>query len=91
MLKKVSVAVIAAGALSVPLAGVAGADPGPTNPGLPGNVGRAYNVPSTPPGGQIHEIAQQDPGSTASAFKDQDGVNESPGNFINDFAPGQSK
>jgi hypothetical protein len=38
MLKKVLVGVIAAGALSVPLAGAAWADPAPDNPGLPGNI-----------------------------------------------------
>ena len=38
MLKKLFVTAAAAAALTVPLAGVAGADPAPDNPGVPGNI-----------------------------------------------------
>jgi hypothetical protein len=57
MLKKVLVTVIAAGTLSVPLAGVAMADPSNNNPGVPGNVNSQSGgfLPATPPGQLIQQ------------------------------------
>ena len=52
MLKKFVVGLVAAGALSVPIAAVAGADPSPSNPGVPGAIG------GTPPGSVISDYAQ---------------------------------
>src|SRR5215218_2411101 len=76
MLKKLFVGVVAAGVLSVPLAGVAGADPDPaTNPGVPGTIGA--------PGQTINTVAQM-PGSTAGFFRDFAGVN-GPGGLIKTF------
>jgi hypothetical protein len=82
MIKKLLVTVAAAGALSVPLAGVAGADPTSSNPGTPGDIGGArpgtYVVaPNTP--------HNSDFPSTASIFREFFG--SSPGGFINQFAP----
>ena len=79
MIKKLLVTVAAAGALSVPLAGVAGADPTPDNPGTPGNVGAAP--------GRYLVTGNTAPGypSTAGAFRDVFGV--PPGGFIKRFAP----
>ena len=47
MIKKLLVAAAAAGALSVPLAGLAAADPSPTNPGVPGAPGLNGNSPGS--------------------------------------------
>jgi hypothetical protein len=83
MFKKLVVGVIAAGALFVPLAGLAGAAPDPaTNPGTPGNLGFV-------PGQGVKTIAQE-PGSTAGFFRDSLGFH-SPGDAINTAAPGQLK
>ena len=90
MIKKLLVTVAAAGALSVPLAGVAGADPTSDNPGLPGNVGGArpgtYVVaPNTPP----NQDPNSDSLSTAGFFRKY--LQVPPGGYINQFAPGQNK
>jgi hypothetical protein len=66
MLKKLLVAAAAAVAVSVPLAGLAGADPGdPQNGGGqgngPGNIG-------IPPGNLISQIAQQPDSNPPSVF-----------------------
>jgi hypothetical protein len=55
MIKKVLVSVIAAGALSVPFAGLAGADPAPDNPGVPGSFG------GTTPGSLVSNFVQTSP------------------------------
>jgi hypothetical protein len=52
MIKKVLTTVVATAALSVPLAGVAGADPAPNNPGVPGTLG------GVTPGSGISTIAR---------------------------------
>jgi hypothetical protein len=62
MIKKVLVSVIAAGALSVPLAGVAAADPSPDNPGVPGNIG------GTPPGSSASGAAKVQGQSTPDVY-----------------------
>ncbi|OKH81523.1 hypothetical protein EB75_16680 [Mycobacterium sp. ST-F2] len=62
MLKKVVIAALAAGAVSIPLAGLSGADTTPDNPGVPGAIGGAA------PGDYIHQAAQGIPGPTSKAF-----------------------
>lgn len=62
MLKKVMIAAIAAGTLSIPLAGVSAADTAADNPGIPGTIGGAA------PGDYIHQAAQGIPGPTSKAF-----------------------
>jgi len=87
MIKKLLVTVAAAGALSVPLAGVAGADPTSDNPGLPGNVGGARPgtfvvAPNTPP----NQDPNSDRLSTADIFrKTFEGA--TPGGLIKQWAP----
>jgi hypothetical protein len=76
MIKKVLVTVVAAGALSVPLAGVAGADPSPTNPGVPGYFG-------TPPGAPSTSI------NTISDFAHAKPAGEGLTQYNNGVAPGQ--
>jgi hypothetical protein len=58
MIKKIIGGMIVAGALAVPLAGMAAADPTPSNPGVPGDIG------GTPPGSVISNFAQQTPPGT---------------------------
>jgi hypothetical protein len=78
MITKILVGVFAAGVVSMPLAGVVAADPGPTNPGTPGNLG------SQPPGATFSYVAKQ-PGSTREFF----GL--APGQAIRDATPGHQR
>ena len=59
MIKKLLVTVIAAGAMTIPLAGAgaASADPSNNNPGVPGNVNSQSGgfLPVTPPGQLIKQ------------------------------------
>ena len=66
MIKKLLVTVAAAGALSVPLAGVACADPNLDNPGVPGNIG------GTSPGETFRQVAKL-PGSVPDVISDLTG------------------
>ena len=87
MIKKLLVTVAAAGALSVPLAGVAGADPTPDNPGTPGTPRNIGGGTLAPPGSYLVK-ANTAPGglSTAGTFREVfDGL--TPGGFIKQFAP----
>jgi hypothetical protein len=100
MIKKVLVAAIAAGALCVPLAGVASADrpadPGVGAGGVPGVIGEAPGGPgtTTPPGTLIHggqEFARDNGFKNLPDFLrsfDPDGPPSSPGETISDFAHG---
>ncbi|WP_029116129.1 hypothetical protein [Mycobacterium sp. URHB0044] len=81
MLKKVLVTVIAAGALAVPFAAVAGADPTSENPGLPGTFG------GLPPGAGVTIVAHQGPGAVSDAI----GVYGTPGSTFKQFTPGHTK
>ena len=84
MLKKLFVAAAAAAAVSVPLAGVAGADPAPDNPGLPGNIG------GRSPGSVISQAAQQ-PGSVPDVVSEiTDGYQRTPGEAVKSVAPGRT-
>ena len=58
MLKKLFVTAAAAAAVAVPLVGVAGADPAPDNPGVPGNIPGPTPGQSTSPGSLIKGAAQ---------------------------------
>jgi hypothetical protein len=81
MIKKVLATVIAAGALSVPLAGAAWADPSADNPGTPGNFGG-------PPGQGVNQVAKL-PGSVAGDVRaGTGGTFQSPGDVIKNSAPG---
>ena len=80
MIKKLLVTVAAAGALSVPLAGVASADPAPDNPGVPGNI-----LGHSP--GETFRVAAKLPGSTARVVRDSSDFN-SPGEAIKEITPG---
>jgi DNA polymerase III subunit gamma/tau len=79
MVKKVLVSVIAAGALSVPLAGVAGADPADDNPGVPGNIG------GQSPGSVISGAAKAPGLSTPEAFG-----GSPPGQSVKQVTPGHA-
>ena len=89
MLRKLVVGAIAAGVLAVPLAGVAGADPSPNNPGTPGNFGippgqRVSEVATDktlrPPGTSVNDIAQSEFDANGEHFANV-------GDAVNDFAP----
>jgi hypothetical protein len=81
MIKKVLATVVAAGALSVPLAGVAWADTTTDNPGVPGNIG------GNPPGGTFSQVAQF-PGSVPDVVKDlTQGQFSTPGGALQPFVP----
>jgi hypothetical protein len=99
MLKKLIVTVIAAGALSVPLAGVAWGDP-PTDPGANGDGVGAGGIPRVlgdnsgstdpiPPGSVLSDIAQQPgvsvPEAISGAYPDTD---RTPGGAIKRQTPG---
>lgn len=84
MIKKVLATVGAAVALSVSLAGVAGADPTTDNPGTPGNVGM-------PPGQAVSTAAKAKPEGTSITDLARAGGYRSIGNAINTFAPGHDK
>ena len=96
MLKKLVVGAIAAGVLAVPLAGVAGADPSPDNPGTPGNFGAATTPGSArPPGDRVSEIAtnatgERPPGASVNDVAHGEGFT-SVGDAVNMFAPGHNK
>jgi hypothetical protein len=76
MLKKLLVAVAAAAAVSVPLAGLAGADPGDPQSGSgQGNGPTEFG----PPGNFVSGISQQFDGHTGQVFKAFTGG--SPGQF----------
>jgi len=83
MLRKLVVGAIAAGVLAVPLAGVAGADPSPNNPGTPGNFG-------IPPGQRVSEVATdktlRPPGTSVNDIAHDEGFT-SVGDAVNNFAP----
>ena len=79
MLKKVLVSVIAAGALSVPLAGVAGAHPADDKPGVPGNIG------GESPGSVISGAAKAPGLSTPEAFG-----GSPPGQSVKQVTPGHA-
>jgi predicted pyridoxine 5'-phosphate oxidase superfamily flavin-nucleotide-binding protein len=79
MIKRIIVGVIAAGAISVPLAAAASADPTGDNPGVPGNLGVS-------PGCQFSAVARAEPGLIPKAI-DADGT---PGNFTKQLAPGNT-
>ncbi len=86
MVKKALAAAIAAGALCVPLAGAAWADPGNQayNGNGPGDFGN-------PPGVDVHEDIAPQPGSVAGVVRDfTDGAAKSPGDLIKTFAPGHN-
>ncbi|KAF0957302.1 hypothetical protein MLGJGCBP_07718 [Rhodococcus sp. T7] len=83
MLKKVLVTVMAAGALTVPLAGVAWADPGDGVGvgGVPGQIGG-------PPGETISQFAKM-PGSVPDSISTgTGGAFRTPGGAVKDFTPG---
>lgn len=92
MLRKLVVGAIAAGVLAVPLAGVAGADPSPDNPGVPGNFGAATTPGSArPPGDRVSEIAtnatnERPPGDSVNDVAHDEGFT-SVGDAVNNFAP----
>jgi len=92
MLRKLVVGAIAAGVLAVPLAGVAGADPSPDNPGTPGNFG-AVTTPGSarPPGDRVSEIAtnatnERPPGASLDDVATIEGFT-SVGDAVKMFAP----
>lgn len=88
MLKKLIVSAIAAGALAVPLAGAAGADPDPvTNKGTPGNVGAA---PGQVVSSYTSTQPQKNTGNNITDIARSAGLN-SIGDAINNFANGQQK
>lgn len=68
MSKKLLISIMTAGVLSVPLAGMAGADPAAENPGVPGNVG------GVSPGSLISELAQVPDQSTPETVREVTGV-----------------
>ncbi len=80
MIKKLLVTVAAAGALSVPLAGVASADPAPDNPGVPGNI-----LGHSP--GETFRVVAKLSGSTAGVVRDGTDFN-SPGEAVKEITPG---
>jgi hypothetical protein len=81
--KKLVVGAAAAAVVAVPLAGVALADPSPSNPGTPGNVGAALSPgASIPPGRIVSGIAKR-PGSVPGSI-------EPPGQSTRTFAPGHT-
>jgi hypothetical protein len=87
MIKKLLVTAIAAGALSVPLAGVAWAAP-PNDPGQPGDPGANGQGPAGfggPPGTVFRGVAKG-PGSVPDALR---GVStfRTPGQIVNDLKP----
>ena len=90
MLKKILVSAIAAAALSVPLAGVAGAD---TTNGTPGNFG-------APPGGPsstVETVSDFAHSKAPGSLPQQNGAAQGstsqvpPGQTIKTYAPGQQK
>ena len=81
MLKKLFVTAAAAAALTVPLAGVAGADPAPDNPGVPGNVPDLDPDTATSPGSVISGAAQL-PGSLPDVWSTGGGGYRNPGQNI---------
>ena len=76
MFKKLLVSVMAAGAVSIPLAGIASADPTPDNPGVPGNIG------GISPGSAIKQVAKM-PGPASAPFGP-------PGHAVRTVAPGHA-
>jgi hypothetical protein len=76
MFKKLLVSVMAAGAVSIPLAGIASADPTPDNPGVPGNIG------GISPGSAIKQVAKA-PGPASASFGP-------PGHAVRTVAPGHA-
>lgn len=93
MIKKALVMAIAAAALSVPLAGVAGADPSPTNPGTPGNFG-VPGVATSPPGAPsstVNTVSNFAHAKAPGVSLPQQNSGVSPGQTIKTFAPGQEK
>ena len=77
MIKKLLVAVVAAGALSVPLAGAAWSDPGSPQSG--GGQGTGNPQPTGPPGNFVSTISHEAGGHTGQIFKEFTGG--SPGQF----------
>jgi hypothetical protein len=85
MLRKVLVTLIAAGAMSVPLAGVAWADPnGIGSGGVPGEIGGSPGSGATP---SLSDIAHQ-PGSMIDAIEDLTGFRFAPGGEVKLITPG---
>jgi hypothetical protein len=96
MIKKLLVSAVAAGAVSVPLAGVASADP-PADPGsagvgeggIPAVIGDNLGTDPTPPGSLISEVAQQAglsvPDAISAQFPDTD---RTPGGAVKRQSPG---
>jgi hypothetical protein len=80
MIKKMLVSVIAAGALCVPLAGVALADPTPDNPGVAGTSGGPPG--GAPPGSSIS------PAAKVPGFSTPDVYGGPPGQAVKEDTPG---
>jgi hypothetical protein len=78
LIKKLFVGVIAAGALSLPLAGVVAAEPAPDNSGVPGAIG------GQAPGSFFRDMAKVPDSSTKGALG---GI--APGQLVKSVAPGQ--
>jgi len=87
MIKKALIGLIAVGALSIPLAGMASADP-PPDPAYHGNGPGDFG---NPPGVDVHEDIVPQPGSVAGFIRDFTGGEfRSPGGLIKAFAPGHN-
>ncbi|TFV56474.1 hypothetical protein E4P42_18905 [Mycobacterium sp. PS03-16] len=82
MLKRFLASAVAAGALSVPLGGIAVADPDIDNPGLPGNID------GVSPGSAISDLAQVPGQSTPeTVYEVTAGRVRTPGEEVRNFAP----
>jgi hypothetical protein len=99
VLKKALVAVVAAGVMSVPLAGVAGADP-PDNPGSqgqggpenPGSQGKGPGAFGGAPGIQVRDFAKEDGSSVPDAINNSTEFGRiGPGLIVKSFTPGCDK
>src|SRR5258705_10488597 len=96
MSRRLLTSVVIAGAMSIPLCGVAWADP-PDHPGpvgvgaggIPGVIGDNLGTDPAPPGSLIKEVAQQPglsiPDAVSAAFPDTD---RTPGGGVNGQSPG---
>jgi hypothetical protein len=103
LLEKVLVGVIAAGTLSVPLAGVAWGEPGADNPvgpgGVPVKIGESNGQETVPPGRGaalpqnddpvpgVSDLAQ-DPGSVPEVIGQIGPAQVGPGQVIRAYTPG---
>ena len=85
MIKKVLAAVVAAAALSVPLAGVASADPGNTQNG--DGKGKGPGAFPTGAPGNLFSPFSQEPDSNLPQLTREGGL-RSPGNLVRIYTPG---